>query len=146
MAEGDSTLPSMTKNAFMALFKDFTAAFTKSTKDELASTVRNEVTMAIAPLEAKQNALHADLESTKSQLSGIILDNAQTKTRLDSLQQQISSQSRTPPPLLPSSGFLQRPIMQPSLQQTTSDDALQVIRHAKKILGFSPISQSDIEQ
>ena len=69
-------------------------AFTKrfeTSQTELATSIRNEVTAAVAPLQTSQREIIDELETTRNKVSEIALDNADTKSKVEILQQQMLS-------------------------------------------------------
>ena len=136
---------------------------TDTVRAELASTIRAEVTAAVAPLRDAQKEMFEELESTKNKVSEMVIDNAETKSKVQELQDQMltfkqtmnnpttnSSVSNPSPSFLsvavrpsPASVVSSNPVstQHPSPIQT---DALSVLQNAKNILGFSPITIDDI--
>ena len=160
-------LSSLTTEAFIGYLDAFKISFTQSAQTEIAATVRSEVSAAVAPLQVTQKEIVNELESTKAKVSEIALDNVDTKTKVDELQKQMLSMEQrfsksnsttqafpdTNPPLFshPSMRPPPFPVSQsttaPTLAATSGRDphaALGVLRIAKKILGFSPITMDDI--
>ena len=69
-------------------------AFTKrfeTSQTELASSIRNEMTAAVAPIQVSQREIIDELETTRNKVSEIALENADTKTKVEILQQQMLS-------------------------------------------------------
>ena len=130
-------------------FTDFQQSFTLSVRNEISLTVRSEINAAIAPLQQKQKDLQTELEATKLQVSEIVIEHTTTRTKLVELENKLQS-SNTP-------SLLARPSVSAITTSSTleagrtdtnnqSQAALAVLRDAKRIQGFSPITASDVEQ
>ena len=130
----------------------------ETVRAELTNTLRAEIASAVAPLNVAQKELVEEIEATKSKVSEMIIDNADTKSKIEDLQRQMISIQREKnlppsmpvnPPVAPPTGFSAERAPPPSGSQgpspsIASQPALQVLHNAKKVLGFSPITAEDI--
>ena len=139
---------------------------TDTLRTELATSIRAEVTAAVAPLRDTQKDIINELESTKNKVSEIVIDNADTKSKVQELQNQMltfqqtmtnpatittnPAMSNLPPSFLsvavnPSPASSVPGNAGPAqLHPPSQADALSVLQNAKNILGFSPITIDDI--
>ena len=133
----------------------------ETVRNELANTVRTEIGAAVAPLKDAQREIVDELEATKTKVSEMVLDNADTKSKIHDLQRQIMSMKQTKisppnstvtisPPNISAMPALAPPATAttggraPTPHSSASQPALQVLQNAKKILGFSPITPEDL--
>ena len=133
----------------------------ETVRTELATTLRTEIGIAIAPLKVAQKEIVEEIETTKSKVSEMALDHADTKSKILELQQQMISMqkkvSHPPVPVYPTSSALLNPparhVLAPPTPlatatqgppSTTTQPALEVLQNAKRVLGFSPITPEDI--
>ena len=124
-------------------------------KTSIGERIHSEICETIAPLHAAQKVITEDLADTKDRVSAIEVDNDTTKTKVEELQKQMVSLQQnltcrsTPSAITtPFTGptSVSMPAQPSSLPlRTPSSDALQAILDARRIVGFSPIRQEDIE-
>ena len=143
-------------------FFKFTEGFNASMenfKTSIGNKIHSEVAEAIVPLQAMQKVIADDLANTKDRVSAIETDNDATKSKVVDLQKQMASLqkdlSNRPASfqsnqlLLPDVNPRTLPIpptAPPGAQPGAPPPAaVQVLREAKKILGFSPIRRDDID-
>ena len=143
-SDGDNP-PSPTKRDIFNLIGELKQSIDNS-KIEITQTFRSELSNAIIPIKNKQNEMSVDLEKTKQSVSDIITNYEQTRTQLQELQLEVSTikQNFTLQPV-PTNSSIQAPPSTPqvSVQEESgkpATDAIQVLKSAKKILGFSPIT------
>ena len=151
MSSDESAISGLTPEDFFKHMIDLKKSFANSAA-EVAASIKTEVAAAVAPFHDKQKEIIEDLEGTKQKVSDLALDNAATRAKVDDLQKQVIavqqtlSANATRPPLThhtPSSGS--PPPAWPASEETHGDPAaLQVLRSAKRVLGFSPITCDDI--
>ena len=149
-----------------------TAEFMKVLNAQITTSVRNEVATAVAPLQVSQNAIISDLDITKAKITELVSDQAATSVKVNDLQHKILSFQQQLDGVLPATSAPRPtaasaprptpcshpPSTSPSLAvgpsgpcspQVSSDSdgearAVDAIRQAKKVLGFSPIDIEDI--
>ena len=125
--------------------------FMESFKTSIGETIHS----AIAPVQAVQKEIIVDLTKTKDRVTAIEEDNDSTKAKVDELQKQMSSlQQNLSIRQTPSSSTLHPPVGSnlgyrpspppPPPTVAPSPDAAQVLRDAKRVIGFSPIKIEDI--
>ena len=133
--------------------ESFKTSMTESVRATVSESIHSEVSNAITPLQEAQKEIIGDLSKTQVRVSALELDNDTTKTKVEELQKQMTSlqqnlsnrpASRTPlSPGTSNLGFRTTPLSAPPAI-APSRDAIQVLRDAKKIVGFSPIRQEDL--
>jgi hypothetical protein len=132
-------------NAFLTYMEGF--------KLSINSSIHNEVTAAVAPFREKQKEIIEDLKDTQNRVSDIEADNKQTKENVEELQKQMASMqeklSANPTNHLPGSVWntgstSHPPPIPPPAPDAPPAEVVEVLRAAKKILGFSPITIDDI--
>ena len=156
-------LSSLTDIDLKKYLNDCIQTFAQDSHAKIATTVRTEVAAAVAPLQESQKEIVADLEATKAQVSEMAADYSDTKAKVNELQltfqqflnqcsntstsvEHVATARPSPAPHFPP---LQRP--PPPQQQVqpqtplSRDAAVNAVHHARKILGFSPIVQEDID-
>ena len=159
---GDSQprpLSSLTDLDLKGYLNDCIKTFAQDYNAQIATTV----CAAVAPIQETQREMAADLEATKSRVSEMASDYSDTKAKVDELQltfQQFLNQGNKPHPHNPSPSAArpslgpqivppQHPQPQHQLQtQThphTREAAVNVVHQSRRILGFSPIVQDDID-
>ena len=136
----------------------------ETVRTELVTTLRTEIGAAVAPLKDAQKEIVDEIETTKRQVSEMALDHADTKSKIIELQQQMISMqkkiSQTSVPANPTSSFLHnlppKHVLAPPPTlaaagasrgpppSTATQTALEVLKNAKRVLGFSPITAEDI--
>ena len=132
-------------------FFKFTEGFNASMenfKTSIGNKIHSEVAEAIVPLQAMQKVIADDLANTKDRVSAIETDNDATKSKVVDLQKQMAS-LQSNQLLLPDVNprTLPTPPTAPpgAPPGAPPPAAVQVLREAKKILGFSPIRRDDID-
>ena len=133
--------------------ESFKTSMKESVRATVSESIHSEVSNAITPLQEAQKEIIGDLSKTQVRVSALELDNDTTKTKVEELQKQMTSlqqnlsnrpASRTPlSPGTSNLGFRTTPLSAPPAI-APSRDAIQVLRDAKKIVGFSPIRQEDL--
>ena len=136
-------------------FLKFTEGF-NSTIEGLKTSIGASIQAAIAPLQVTQKETIEDLAKTKDRVTAIEDDNDSTKAKVEELQKQMSSLqqqnlSRRPPlttrtvQISEDSSSVFRPTPPPPPPNSTPfHDAVHVLKEAKKVVGFSPITVDDI--
>jgi hypothetical protein len=136
-------------------FLKFTEGF-NSTIEGLKTSIGASIQAAIAPLQVTQKETIEDLAKTKDRVTAIEDDNDSTKAKVEELQKQMSSLqqqnlSRRPPlttrlmQIAEESSSVFRPTPPPPPPSSTPiRDAVHVLKEAKKVVGFSPITVDDI--
>ena len=147
------------------IFSLSTAEFMKVLNSQISTAVRTEVATAVGPIEASQQAIVTELKNTNSKVTELVSDNVTTKNKVEELQNQLHAMKQHLDGVQPVHPVVTVPLSPPhSLCPTAhssslnssrnsskvsvhSDDdtaAVDAIRHAKKVLGFSPINTEDI--
>ena len=143
-------------------FFKFTEGFNASMENfqtSIGNKIHSEVAEAIVPLQAMQKVIADDLANTKDRVSAIETDNDATKSKVVDLQKQMASLQKdlSNRPASFQSNQLLLPDVNPrtlpipptappgALPGAPPPAAVQVLREAKKILGFSPIRRDDID-
>ena len=151
MSTDESAVSGLKPEDFLQHLMDLKKCFADNAT-QVAASIRTEVAAAVAPFHEKQKEIIEDLEETKQKVSDLALDNVATRAMVDDLQkhviavQQALSANDIRPSSLhanPSSNS-QPPGLSPSEASNTDPAALQVLRSAKRVLGFSPITNDDI--
>ena len=149
------------KESFTYDLNLFKEAFTLSARNEISNSVRSEVSAVIGPLHKNQLELRTDLETTKQQISYFLNEQRLTQSKLNEIENRLhSNQSYTnggsahnlAPPLQSARSTVS--FVQPASlhnaslgqveSQASPSNALNVLREAKRILGFSPITPESI--
>ena len=141
---------------FLKFTEGFNASM-ESFKTSIGDKIHSEVADAIVPLQAMQKVIADDLANTKERVSAIETDNDDTKSKVVDLQKQMASLQKdlsNRPTSSQSNQLLLPPDVNPRTLPTPPAPtplgapppaAVQVLREAKKILGFSPIRRDDID-
>ena len=140
----------LTTEAFMKYIDDLKTSLSDELKTSLSQTIRTEVTAAVAPLLEKHAELVDDISSTKVRVTNVETESALTKARVAELEKQVDA-LKHPTPSFPQQNV---PTQFPTLNTLSSakqdlplpscPDAQSVLRDAKRIVGFSPITIDDI--
>ena len=117
-------------------------------------TEHNVFKARVSVIETARDEQNEDIRSTKNKMSEMEKDNENTKSQVSELQMQMlsiqktisTSQKLNPiPTFAPHPPSTTRNLLHATHAQTgEAAEALRVLRHSKKILGFSPITQDDI--
>ena len=149
MSSEENKILSFTSEDFLNHMLDLKKSFADSTA-VLAASIKTEVAAAVAPFHDRQQEIIEDLEGTKQKVSDLALDNAATRAKVDDLQKQVIAVQKTlfakathPSDHIPSSNS-QPPVWPTTEAPHVDPAALEVLRSAKRVLGFSPITSDDI--
>ena len=121
----------------------------ENTNREIKSTISSEISNTVTSLQKKQDDMIADLNETRAQVSNLSAQSTTTLSCLDLIERKLNS-IQQPSSLPPSRSTFEQ--SSHSINQDTSAASLNkqnpilVIREAKKILGFSPITPTEVER
>ena len=117
--------------------------------ENLACLVSSKIEVSLAPIRLQQEELRSDLSSIESRVANIEGSSEQNRANIEALQRQMTSLSKgvTSDASEPLSENVSdsRSLNQPRQRLVSSSSIIQceaseIIWHAKRILGFSPIS------